>query len=148
MAPKDRGCRSRHTSTDCHWNQDTPDQIHALIKCGRPKCIPAQRLPENSAYARLCREVISICFPSHQADEYGKRPFYRWVQAQCCSLDKNTLHFAFRWSLRVSSRVGIYWGEIVHYHVGAHGVVVIVLGNGHGDMSSNPGRDRLHFTSH
>ena len=29
---------------------------------------------------------------------------------------------------------------------GSRGVVVIVLGNGHGDTSSNPGRDWLHFT--
>ena len=29
---------------------------------------------------------------------------------------------------------------------GAHGVIVIVVGNGHGDSSSNPGRDWLHFT--
>ena len=29
---------------------------------------------------------------------------------------------------------------------GAHGVMVIVAGIGHGDMSSNPGRDWLHFT--
>ena len=29
---------------------------------------------------------------------------------------------------------------------GARGVVVIVVGNGHGNMSSNPGRDWLHFT--
>ena len=28
---------------------------------------------------------------------------------------------------------------------GACGVMVIVAGNGHGDMSSNPGRDWLHF---
>ena len=28
----------------------------------------------------------------------------------------------------------------------ARGVIVIVVGNGHGDMSSNPGRDCLHFT--
>ena len=36
------------------------------------------------------------------------------------------------------------------YHVsgGAHGVIVIVVGNGHGDMSSNPERDWLHFTLH
>ena len=26
------------------------------------------------------------------------------------------------------------------------GVMVIVVGNGHGDTSSNPGRDWLHFT--
>ena len=29
---------------------------------------------------------------------------------------------------------------------GARGVMVIVIRNGHGDLSSNPGRDWLHFT--
>ena len=29
---------------------------------------------------------------------------------------------------------------------GAHGVMVIIVGNGHGDTSSNPGQDWLHFT--
>ena len=29
---------------------------------------------------------------------------------------------------------------------GARGVMAIVVGNGHGDTSSNPGRDWLHFT--
>ena len=29
---------------------------------------------------------------------------------------------------------------------GAGGVMVIVIGHGHSDMSSNPGRDWLHFT--
>ena len=29
---------------------------------------------------------------------------------------------------------------------GAHGVMVIVIGNGHDDTSSNPGQDWLHFT--
>ena len=29
---------------------------------------------------------------------------------------------------------------------GARGVMGIVVGNGHGDTSSNPGRDWLHFT--
>ena len=28
----------------------------------------------------------------------------------------------------------------------ARGVIVIVVANGHSDMSSNPGRDWLHFT--
>ena len=28
---------------------------------------------------------------------------------------------------------------------GARGVIVIVVGNDHGDSSSNPGRDSLHF---
>ena len=29
---------------------------------------------------------------------------------------------------------------------GARGVMLIVVGNGHGDTSSNPGRDLLHLT--
>ena len=29
---------------------------------------------------------------------------------------------------------------------GAHGVIDIAVGKGHGDTSSNPGRDWLHFT--
>ena len=29
---------------------------------------------------------------------------------------------------------------------GACGVMVIVVGNGHGDSGSNPGREWLHFT--
>ena len=29
---------------------------------------------------------------------------------------------------------------------GRRGVMVIVVGNGHGDTNSNPGRDWLHFT--
>ena len=32
------------------------------------------------------------------------------------------------------------------YVGGARWVMVIVVGNGHGDTSSNPGRDWLHFT--
>ena len=28
---------------------------------------------------------------------------------------------------------------------GARGIMVIVVGNGHGDTSSNPGQDWLHF---
>ena len=32
------------------------------------------------------------------------------------------------------------------YNIQARGVMVIVVGNGHGDTSSNPGQDGLHFT--
>ena len=35
-----------------------------------------------------------------------------------------------------------------HSMGGARGVMVIVVGNGHSDMSSNPGRGWLHFTKH
>ena len=40
---------------------------------------------------------------------------------------------------RISICVGLY--EIHPCGGGARGVIVIVVGNGHGDMSSNPGRD-------
>ena len=33
-----------------------------------------------------------------------------------------------------------------HINIYACGVMVIVVGNGHGDISSNPGPDWLHFT--
>ena len=36
--------------------------------------------------------------------------------------------------------------EWFYYSGGARGVTVIVLGNEHGDTSSNPGPDWLHFT--
>ena len=36
--------------------------------------------------------------------------------------------------------------RVLAWSKGAHGVMVIVVGNGHGDSSSNPGWDWLHFT--
>ena len=38
------------------------------------------------------------------------------------------------------------WEKPGKHSPGARGVMVIVTGNGHGDTSSNPGRDWLHFT--
>ena len=42
------------------------------------------------------------------------------------------------------------WLQVLLYTTnsdgGARGVIVIVVGNEHGDTSSNPGRDWLHFT--
>ena len=54
------------------------------------------------------------------------------------NLMKRLTNFSFAWLVRfhgISTIVG-----------GARGVMVIVVGNGHGDTSSNPGRDWLHFT--
>ena len=42
----------------------------------------------------------------------------------------------------------MYLQEQITITGGAGGVMVIVVGNGHGDTSSNPGRDWLHFTLH
>ena len=38
------------------------------------------------------------------------------------------------------------WVRIYYSFGGARDVMFIVVGNGHGDTSSNPGRDWLHFT--
>ena len=40
----------------------------------------------------------------------------------------------------------IHVNDIISLNGGARGVMVIVVGNGHGDTSSNHGRDLLHFT--
>ena len=50
-----------------------PDQMHAPIKRSRLNCVPAQRLPESSAYAPLCLEEICICRKSHHLDECGTK---------------------------------------------------------------------------
>ena len=44
----------------------------------------------------------------------------------------------------LSVRTGLFQNIVMVE--GARGVIVIVVGNGHGDSSSNPGRDWLHFT--
>ena len=42
---------------------------------------------------------------------------------------------------------GVIWYQLFLSDCGgARGVLVIVVGNGHGDTSSNPWRDWLHFT--
>ena len=46
---------------------------------------------------------------------------------------------------------GLVWFGFMTYQQsngGARGVMVIAVGNGHGDLSSKPGRDWLHFTYH
>ena len=49
------------------------------------------------------------------------------------------------WNCNYLQKIIIYYFYLLLYG-GARGVMVIVAGIGHGDMSSNPGRDWLHFT--
>ena len=46
----------------------------------------------------------------------------------------------------IQQECSMYGYHYVDLSGGARGVMVIVVGNGHGDTSSNPGRDFLHFT--
>ena len=92
------------------------------------------------------------------------------MRLHCWSLGvfRITLHYQAlcdTWLTRHSYRVGycrlIVWsqrdfsleltlllgaGSVPKEKYGARGVIVIAVGNEHGDTSSNPGRDWLHFT--
>ena len=56
-----------------------------------------------------------------------------------------TLVFYLEISLGCLVLILAYVSTSVLINGGARGVMVIVVGNGHGDTSSNPGGDRLHF---
>ena len=57
-----------------------------------------------------------------------------WV----CHYEQEFKRQCMLWNMKRPTTIGFLGG--------ARGVVVIVVGNGHGDTSSNPGRDWLHFT--
>ena len=84
-------------------------------------------------------------------------PFSQWGKEEIKrnnnklnSLNKNKRHLCDKVAnmpdsdsiVRKSELQSLYY---LHF-AGARGVMVIVVGNGHGDTSSNPGRDWLHFT--
>ena len=59
------------------------------------------------------------------------------------------LCFVFTYALLLLISLWLYnisYKQLTRELRGARGVMVIIGGNGHGDSSSNPGRDWLHFT--
>ena len=62
-------------------------------------------------------------------------PLRRTQHTEHCWRNKNKLLSVF-----------LFWSPIHLCANVARGVIVIVVGNEHGDTSSNPGRDWLHFT--
>ena len=76
----------------------------------------------------------------------------------CCVTANKALNNITNWAIHVVKEGNIlklsgknmYRSSLldgcIDCHGGARGVMVIVIGNGHGDTSSNPGRDWLHFT--
>ena len=65
----------RSSSKESFSLGDDPLKLEDGDQGDRPKLFPAQRLTVSSAYAPLCLEVVGICLPSHQPDEYGTRLF-------------------------------------------------------------------------
>ena len=56
--------------------------------------------------------------------------------------------FVFHCRRIINKNIWLPKSNIITYLLSARGVMVIVVGNGHGSMSSNPGRGWLHFTQH
>ena len=56
-------------------------------------------------------------------------------------------HIYTQTHIHIHTKVHTYIHTYIHtYMRSIRRVMVITVGNGHGDTSSNPGRDRLHFT--
>ena len=71
------------------------------------------------------------------------------IKENCFVLDSNTRNYLTVSKNSVCVCVCVFLNLLLYARKkigGARGVMVIVVGNGHGDSSSNPGRDRLHFT--
>ena len=67
--------------------------------------------------------------------------FYSLKRLSNFSLNKNIINSTFE-----NLKCHCMHKSNHYYRGGVRGVMVIVVGNGHGDMSSNPGRDWKHFT--
>ena len=63
--------------------------------------------------------------------------YYTWLQN--CNLTTRLLFSVFLLDIPLGNN---------YFSGGARGIMVIVVGNGHGDTSSNPRRGWLHFTLH
>ena len=65
---------------------------------------------------------------------------------ECCILKKHDVFhtIAIPEVMRYETLYNILFNSILLG--GARGIMVIVIGNGHGNKSSNPGQDWLHFT--
>ena len=101
---------------------------------------------------------VLLWTPTHGRAKAGW-PAWTYIQQLCedtgCSPEDlpEAMNDREKWrervrDIRATSTTWWWWWFIIElYNIGgARGVVVIVVGNGHGDTSSNPGRDWLHFT--
>ena len=157
-----------------HGRQPTPQATSAhrmftwgnyIHKCNVKVAVPAtMKLTTSNVYCRKfcgnCKKTVIWGFgilkwPRHSVSDWQrafglcvcvKIAFYLWKYRIVRSWSKNT-----------SSRLPVFdarqGGSLKHTHKVngifrgcTSGVMVIVVGNGHGDTSSNPGRDWLHIT--
>ena len=123
------------------------------------------RIPQSSRITRISPSDFLVSYPGHSLGVGGSyssaKPteqinkcilVYRWI---CIYILLNkVLHWKsswLYWCFWLGTNDGFYiiFHSYFHYInslLGARGVMVIVVGNGHGDTSSNPGWDWLYFT--
>ncbi len=64
------------------------------------------------------------------------------VKALDCGIVVNDFELQLRYYVNFrTNTLGNYMDPLIIPYMGARVVIVIVVGNGHGDTSSNPGRD-------
>ena len=69
------------------------------------------------------------------------------LHAHTCTRKTNQWIREFEWmNLKLTNVSPVSPTKLIIPRGGARGVIVIVVGNEHGDTSSNPGRNSLHFT--
>ena len=104
-----------------------------------PKSILLVRRPKPDSYFLQILTQTSACFRCVTSP------------APCHPLSSRTV-MTSEWHLHplAHTRVNTCFNSTSNQPMcwGARGVVVIAVGNEHGDTSSNPGRDWLHFTLH
>ena len=95
-------------------------------------------------------------YPTQEGSTRGQRSITRFVYRQHNNLRRSFNIKSNHWRTREKKKKKkkekncdlSYSPPIVSWYCtgGARSVLVIVAGNGHGDSSSNPGQDWLHFT--
>ena len=130
---------------------------------GRTHLHPNRRLSVRKRPTSECRltntDQKKNCQWDHRCCQYWHT--YTWNTSKKWHWDLYRLnhHYNLDWLMinsftdlirRTFEHNWIMWIQTVYtvHCGGARGVMVIVVGIGHGDTSSNPGRDWMHFTLH
>ena len=108
----------------------------------------------QSMYSRYFKPILTNVKIKHCILNEDELYFYQNMQLKLM----DEFQFCVKITLYLGSKITEAWKCSLEYTViwsypdyipsagSARGVMVIVVGNWHGDTSSNPGRDWLHFT--
>ena len=103
-------------------------------------CSSQSTLRANNYYP-----ILRLAFPADNNKPLQHRSRLHWETHRLAYFEPSKTRLSYHTLININ----LSW-TIPHIRCirGARGVMVIAVGNGHGDTSSNPGRDWLHFTQH